>query len=450
MSDGLITSDLAREFRDLLSLAAPSVLSLLAYQGLSMVDTVLLSRVSEEALGSAALASIWVFNTIVLARGFHRGMDPLISQAHGAGEPQTISRWLWRGIALSLLISPPLMASYGLAEPVLRLLDQPADLVAPAAAFCHVLAWGIPAILLAGALHACLQSIGQFGAITVSIAIGLPIKLATSWLLLYGWGDWPGMGPVGCIWATVITEYAMLGCIVLAGWKELKKYPPVLSDTASELRATLHLALLGAPVGFQQGLEVWGFSFAGLMAGWIGKTAFAAHSLCLNLSALTFMFPLGIGMAASTRVGNRIGAGQPWGAAAALAIGLGVALMSCFALIFRFLPELPLSLFEPPADVLALAMLALPIAGLFQLFDGTQGVSFGVLRGAGDMRLPALINVVGYYCFGLPLGWLLAFRFGLGLPGIWYGLIAALALVATLLLLRIRHIHRQGGRRLEA
>lgn len=440
------------ELRALARLAVPSVLSLLAYQLLAMVDTALLSRHSEQALGSSALAGIWVFNTIIVARGLHRGMDPLIAQAHGAGEPEVIARWLWRGLALSVAVSPPLMLAYQYAGDVLALLDQPAALLPDAARFCAVLAWGVPAILLSGALHACFQSTGNFRPITASVILGLPVKAAASWLLLYGapqgLGGWPGLGPVGCIWGTVIAEYAMLLGMIALGWQELRRYPPAWAAPAHEFRATLHLAALGAPVGLQQGLEVWGFSFAGIMAGWLGPTAFAAHALCLNLASLTFMIPLGIGMAASTRVGNRVGAGLPWGRAAALAIGLGAAIMACSALVFRLAPGFPLSLFEPPPAVLAAALLALPVAGLFQLFDGVQGVSFGVLRGAGDLRLPALINVVGYYCLGLPLGYALAFRYGLGLPGVWYGLTAALIAVAALLLLRIRHIHRRGVTRI--
>ena len=98
--------------------------------------------------------------------------------------------------------------------------------------------------------------------------------------------------------------------------------------------------------------------------------------------------------------------------------------------------------------VLAVAVLILPVAGAFQLFDGVQAVAFGVLRGAGDTRLPVVANVVGYWLLGLPAGWLLAFVAGWGPRGVWVGLAIGLAAVAALLLARIALLAKRGVRRL--
>jgi MATE family multidrug resistance protein len=244
----------------------------------------------------------------------------------------------------------------------------------------------------------------------------------------------------------VLADLGMAGMVLWLVREELRRWwPSQLKDFKSEVQALKKLLVLGVPVGFQQGLEVWGFSIAGLMMGWLGKEVLAAHSLCLNLSSISFMFPFGIGLAACTQVGQLLGAGRDWGRAAGIALGCGAGSMLCFSALFGLFPELPLGIYRPKPEVLAIALGLLPVASAFQLFDGIQGVAFGILRGVGDVRLPALINVIGYYLVGLPLGYYLTFKTDFGARGIWVGLTMALATVAGLLLLRLYRVYRLGG-----
>jgi len=207
--------------------------------------------------------------------------------------------------------------------------------------------------------------------------------------------------------------------------------------SAAELRKIL---ALGIPVGVQTSLEVWAFSGAALLAGRLGATALAAHSIVLNMAALSFMMPLGVSLAAATRVGNLLGARRPDDAqrAAWVAIGLGAGVMAVSALVFvAFRHWLP-RLYTPDAEVIALSATILPIAAAFQLFDGAQVAGCGVLRGMGRTRPAALFNLISYWLLGLPLGAWLGLRAGLGLAGIWWGLCLGLAVVATLLVFFIR------------
>jgi MATE family multidrug resistance protein len=239
----------------------------------------------------------------------------------------------------------------------------------------------------------------------------------------------------------------MLGICLYLSRDILREWWPKGGWVAEEEWTAMgRLFRLGFPVGLQQGLEVWGFSAAGIMVGWQGESALAAHTLCLNLASISFMIPLGIGIAAGTRVGNLLGAGKPWGVAAWTAVAMGLGVMSISGFFFSTFPAQILGLYRPEAAVLAVGVSILPIAGAFQLFDGVQAVSFGVLRGAGDMRMPALANVIGYYCVGLPLGWYLSQS--MGARGIWMGLTLSLATVAILLVFRIRWTLSKGGFRL--
>jgi len=195
------------------------------------------------------------------------------------------------------------------------------------------------------------------------------------------------------------------------------------------------------PVGVQIALEAWAFSGAALLAGVIGTEALAAHTIVLNMAALSFMMPLGVGLAAVTRVGNLIGARRPDDAqrAAWVALTLGAAVMTASAAVFlAFRHELP-RLYTSDLAVAALAAGILPIAAAFQIFDGVQVVACGVLRGMGRTRPAAVFNGISYWLLGIPLGWWLGLRAGWGLAGVWWGLCIGLALVASLLVAWVRY-----------
>lgn len=432
------------EVRPILHLAGPAVLSALASQGLMVVDTVMVADFGQTAIGGASLALLVCFATLWLARGIQRAMDPLVSQACGAGERDAAGRWLRRGILLGLLLAIPVVAVLLVAEPILRALDQPSTVIPLAGQYCRIFALGIPSILILGAIQQFLQSIGVMRPVTLSILVGNGLNVLLNLLFMYrlGWGT------LGCAVSTVICEWAMLVlCLYLSRdvWREWR--PVGQPVWAEEWSAVVRLFYLGLPLGLQQALEVWGFSIAGIMVGWQGETALAAHTLCLNLASVSFMMPMGIGIAAGTRVGNLLGAQKSWGVAAWTAVAMGLGVMTLSFTLFRYFPATVLSLYRPEPAVLAAGMALLPIAGAFQLFDGVQAVSFGVLRGAGDMKMPAMANVVGYYCIGLPLGWYLSHD--RGAAGVWMGLTVALATVAALLVFRIRWTLARGGFRLE-
>ncbi|HVQ35190.1 MAG TPA: MATE family efflux transporter, partial [Candidatus Bathyarchaeia archaeon] len=175
---------------------------------------------------------------------------------------------------------------------------------------------------------------------------------------------------------------------------------------------------------------------------------FAAHAVAINLATVSFMLPSGVGVAAATRVGNLVGAGFPWGRSAAIAIGLGAGIVMLPALAFVVAARPLATIYTKDPAVVAVAAAIIPLAGAFQLFDGTQAVAFGVLRGAGDVKIPAIVNVLGYWLFGLPIGWVLAFSVGTGARGVWDGLVLGLAAVAVLLVIRVGRLSRRPVARL--
>lgn len=428
-------------------MAAPITVGMLASFGLGLVDTLMVGPLGREALAGVSLATNWYFACSVLGLGALRAVDPIVSQAHGAGDHAAVGRALGNALALALVLVVPIGVLLAGTAWILPALGQAPQLVAFAARFCGILALGLPGAFLFAALRQVLQGIGNVRPATAVLLGANVVNAALVWLFVYrlAWG------PIGCAVATATCHTLSFLALALLVRRRLAAYVPgglrVALRAVAEggIRTVSRLLREGAPLGVQMGMEAWAFSAAGLMVGWLGTTSMAAHSITLTLASLAFMVPLGIAGAAATRVGNLVGAGGPWVRAAIAAVLLGMVGMSVFALIFAGAPVRVASAWQPDAQVLATASRLLPIAGAFALFDGVQVVSFGILRGAGDLRVPSLANLLGYWVFGLPLGAWLAFREGWGVVGIWTGLAVALATVAVLLVARVHHVARRGA-----
>ncbi len=203
---------------------------------------------------------------------------------------------------------------------------------------------------------------------------------------------------------------------------------------------------VGLPIGVHQFFEVLAFGGALALIGLLGTIPLAGHEITISLASLTYMVPLGINAAASVLVGRAIGRGDMDGARreASAALVCGVGFMACTAVTLLAIPVPLAHLFTRDAAVVGVAAALIPIAGIFQMFDGVQGVSSGILRGAGDTRVPMLLNVLAYAVVGLPLGAWLCFAAGYGAEGMWWGLVAALVVAAAALGWRVHtHLGRQ-------
>ena len=180
---------------------------------------------------------------------------------------------------------------------------------------------------------------------------------------------------------------------------------------------------LGLPIGCQYVLEFGAFALVALMMGWLGTRQMAGHQVAINLASLTFMVPLGVGDAASVLVGHAVGRADPEAAksAARAALLCGVGFMSCTALLFLTAPHWLARLYTGDPAVIAVAASLIPLAGVFQVFDGLQVVAGGILRGLGETRVAMLVNVLGYWLLGLPVSYVLGFVAGWGPVGLWWG-----------------------------
>lgn len=419
------------ELRALARLAWPAIVGQLGMMAMGVVDLWAVGTLGKEATAAVGTANTLSFGTLVIAFGAVSGADGLVAQAFGAGRPREAGTHAARAAVVSGVLGVGVIAAHLLAEPIFRAAGQPSEVVPLAGSYARGLAGGLPAAIAFQAVRQLLQGRGLVRPAMLAVLLGnlANLVLVTWFVRGLGWG----MG--GAAAATSIVRWVMLGglwAIARGALAESRPDGPVW-DRAG-LWAAAGVAL---PVSFQMGLEVWAFGVGVLLAGSLGATEGAAHTVALNLASLSFMVPLGVSTAAATRVGNAIGAGGPWRRPAWTAIAMGAGVMTVSATAFTAAPRALGAFYNDDPAVLDLVARVLPIAALFQLFDGTQVVAFGVLRGRNDLRVPALFNVVGYWLVGLPLAVALVEVVGVGLPGVWIGYSVGLGIVASLLLSRL-------------
>lgn len=430
------------EIRRLAALALPVAATQVSTMLLGVVDTLMLGRFSIEALSAASLANVWVWGTLHLAMGILFGIDPIVAQAHGAGDGARAAFALQRGLVLSLLLSLPLAGLWVGTEEFLLAMGQAPTLAAAAERYTLLQIPSIPFFLGFVVLRQFLQC-REIVRPALWVILGANVvNAAGNWALIFGNLGMPRLGLDGAALATGLCRVSCLAGLAMLVWRFdlLAGAWRPWSRRALAPRGLAEILRIGLPVGVQVSLEAWAFSGAALLAGLLGTGPLAAHTIVLNMAALSFMMPLGVGLAAVTRVGNLIGARRPDDAqrAAWVALGLGAGVMAASAALFLALRhELP-RLYTGDLAVVALAAGILPIAAAFQVFDGVQVVACGVLRGMGRTRPAAVFNGISYWLLGLPLGGWLALRAGWGLAGIWWGLCIGLAVVASLLVVWIQ------------
>ncbi|MFT5694595.1 MAG: MATE family multidrug resistance protein [Myxococcota bacterium] len=428
-------SGLRDELSKLTELAVPVAIAQVGSMLMGTVDTMMVGRVGESALAASAIGNAWFFAVLLMGQGVIHGIDPIVSQAHGAGDGRTAGLALQRGIVMALVLSVPLCLGLAYTNEALLALGQDPALAAAAHEYVAVQIPSLPIFLVFIALRQYLQGRALMRPGMWVIAIANVLNVGFNWVLIFGGFGIPALGLFGAGIATCLTRASTL--LMLVVWvSKLGLHEGAWvawSRSAYSLRALLVIWRSGWPVAMHMSLEIWAFSLGTLIAGMIDATSVAAHTIVLNLAALSFMMALGISHGVVTRVGNLIGAGDPERAqhSAWVGIAMGAFVMSLGGLGFLvFRHQLP-GLYTSDVGIIAAGSAVLPIAAAFQIFDGTQAVGSGVLRGMGRTLPSAAFNFIGYWVLGLPIGAWLALRGGFGLAGIWWGFVIGLAFVAV-------------------
>lgn len=412
---------------------------------MGVVDTLMVGRVSPTALAAVALGHIYFFSVTVFGTGILMALDPVISQAIGAGDRTAVRKGLQRGLVVAAGLS--LISGVALlpGELLLGILGQPPDVVPVAAEYARASLAGIFPLFAFVVLRQSLQAMGRVSPIVWTMVGANLANVFFNWVFIFGNLGAPALGAVGAGWTSSVSRWVMALFLLAAAWPLLAPYLRTFDSAALSGRPLARMIRLGIPIGAQFELEFGAFAVIAVFMGWLGTTAMAAHQIAINLASFTFMVPLGIAQAAAVLVGHSVGRHDPGGARRSGGAGLvlGAGFMTLTAVLFLLAPGLLAGFYTADPGVYALATVLIPIAGVFQVFDGIQVVASGVLRGIGDTRAPLVVNLLGFWLLGMPVSLLLGFVWDGGPVGLWWGLATGLAAVALFLTIRIRA--RFGG-----
>ena len=405
---------------------------------MGVVDTIMVGRVSPEAIGGVSIGSVLHFTVAVFGMGVLLGLDTLVSQAFGGRRLDECHAWLLHGVYLSfglfvpltilLLLFLPLLPTWGIDQGVLR----------QAIPYFRALLWGLLPLLLFFSFRRYLQAINQVKPILFAIVSANLVNVFGNWILIFGKLGAPAMGAEGAAWSTTVARtYMMMVLLVAIVWHE-RRDRTGLWETQLKLdfARIWRLLGLGCPAAMQTVLEVGVFAAATALAGRLTPIALASHQVAMQVASLTFMVPLGVASAGAVRVGQALGRRDPEGAARAgwTALLLGAGFMGLAGLGLLTIPRAIMRIFTVDAAVISVGASLLLLAALFQLFDGLQVVATGILRGTGDTRTPMTWNFIGHWLIGLPVSYVFCFLMGWGVFGLWIGLSLGLIVVGAVLL----------------
>lgn len=445
------------EARALARLAGPLIITQLAQMAVFTTDVILLGRFSREALAAAAIGNTVYYFAWLTGGGPAFAVAPIIAQLRGLspnnkGGVRAATRM---GLWAVLLVSAPMMVLLWKAKSILLAAHQDPVLANNAGKFVRMVALGLPFSLGFRALGSFTTAVGRPRAAMWVMAGTIAFNGVAGYALIFGHFGAPRLGIVGSGMATAASSlFSFLAmAVIIQADRDLAAYRAFRRFTRPAMDKLGEVFRLGLPMAMTMMFEAMLFNVMTLVMGSFGVVSLAAHQIALNVASITFMVPLGLGMASTVRVGMAAGAGDPHGArragATAMVIGVGFIVLCGAAMALWGAPIASLYVGGralQDLQVIAMAAVFLKVAAAFQVFDALQVVAAQSLRGLKDARAPMFIAGGAYWLVGAPACLLFAFTLGMKGLGIWIGLAIGLAAAAVALSARFALLTRERTR----
>ena len=423
-----------QHMRAIAVLGLPLILSHVAQFSISLTDALMLGWYDVTALAAQVLAGMVFFVLFLFGSGFAWAVMPMVAEAEAAGQSQQVRRVTRMAMWLSILfgtLSMPLMIW---SEPLLLALGQTEEIAREASRYLRVAGWGIFPALLVMVLKSYLAALERTQ-VVLWVTIGaVLVNAMVNYALIFGnWGA-PEMGITGAAWASVSVHFVSLLLLAIYAGIATREHALFIRFWRPDWEAFGQVFRLGWPIGITTLAEVGLFAAASIMMGWLGTVQLAAHGIALQIASLVFMVHLGLCNVATVRAGRALGvqdwAGLRLGAKVVVVVSLAVAGLT--VALFLAVPEFLIGLFLSPdepdrAGVIAVGVVLLAAAALFQLADAAQVMALGLLRGVQDTRVPMIIATLSYWAVGMPVAYVMGFVFDWGGVGVWLGLAVGLA-----------------------
>lgn len=416
---------------------------------LHLIDSAMVGAISYKQLAAAALVINAMNIPFVIGIGMTISVSQMVSLANGRRDAQQVSHYLFNGFCLCTLTALAISMVLLFGKDYLHNLGQDPEVVELAIPFMRLMGLSIIPMLLFMTLKQFADGLEHTRTAMIFSLAGMPVNILLNWLLIYGNWGFPRLELEGAGWATLITRSMMFLALlfVILKHKTFEKYIVVGRNQwyfkGQTWRELLHI---GIPSSLQIGMEAGAFAVSGIIIGTLGAVAQAAHQIALSSASFTFMVSMGLAQAGSIRVSNALGRND-W--AKIFVIGKSTLVTALIygtfcAITFGVLRNhLPLA-FNDNADVVVLAALLLLFAAVFQISDATQAIGAGLLRGIKDVKTPTILIGIAYWVIGIPVGYTLAFHFGMGASGMWLGLILGLTMASIFLMTRFFKMTRRN------
>ncbi len=431
-------------------LAYPVVLSQLGHIMVSVFDSLMVGQIGTIPLAAASLGNSIFMMTMVFGMGISYSITPLIAAADGRKNYTRISLLLLNGLVSNVLLGIFLFIIGYIFSPYITYLNQPQEVVTMAIPYINILFFSMVPLMIFQAFRQFAEGLSfTKQAMYISI-VANSLNIVLNYIFIWGKLGLPAMGLLGAGWATFISRVVMalmMGAFVLYN-KRFAIFRRFMRLRHLSFIHMYRIYRLGLPISGQMLFEMGAFGFSAIMIGWLGAKQLAAHQIAINVASVTYMMASGIAAAATIRVGNQKGLGNyhDMRMAGYTSFTMGTLFMIGSGLLMvagnRIIPMLYID--DP--EVIHMAAGLLVIAALFQISDGVQVVGLGALRGLEDVRIPSLISLLAYWVVGLPVGYLLCFKAGFGVSGIWTGLLVGLSVAAVLLFLRFKTLSNKYRR----
>ncbi|ARQ00395.1 MATE family efflux transporter [Pseudorhodoplanes sinuspersici] len=433
------------ELTETIRLALPIALTQLGQIAMMTTDLALLGRLGDHVVAASALAHMVLFGAFVLGMGLVSAVAPLAAQAFGARNPRMVRRALRVGLWAATMLGIPLSAVQLFGHDILLALGQTEQAATLAARYLYGLAWSLIPAWWFIALRGFMGAVNRpEPGLWITLA-AIPANALLAYTLIYGHFGMPKLDLLGAGLATTTVNIGMCAAAIWVCYAQrpFRKFRVLGRFWRPDWPLFRRLVIIGAPIAGTFALEYGVFAAAGVLMGWIGTTALAAHQIALTIASIMFMVPFGISMAATVRVGHAVGRRDSPGTRSAgfTAIGLGIAFMTTMTLIVivtrEFLPILFLgTITQENAPTAALAATLLVVGASFFIADGVQTVAAGALRGLNDTRVPLLFSAICFWLIGFTACYGLGFTLGFGAFGVWIGLSLSVLIYAVLLVIR--------------
>ena len=445
-----------REFKFNITLAVPVITGMLGHSFVQFADNIMVGQLGTAELAAVSLGNSFVFIAMSLGIGFSTAITPLVAEADGAGNKDNAKSALKHGLVLCTLLGASLFGLILLAKPLMHLMDQPPEVVTLAIPYLDIVAFSLVPLIMFQAFKQFSEGLSQTKYPMYATILANVINIVLNYLLIFGTFGFPKLGITGAAIGTLAARLIMLLFLwmLLRKKEKFRKFVTGFNFKKIEKAVMQKIINLGFPSALQMFFEVAIFTAAIWLSGVLGKNPQAANQIALNLSSMTFMFGMGLGVAAMIRVGNQKGL-QNFSELRRIAQSIffmTLLLEVLFAALFlacrHWFPTLYLDVGDlaneaDNLEVIGMAAQLLLVAAFFQISDGLQVVILGALRGLQDVKIPTLITFIAYWLIGFPISFYLGLYTELKSMGIWIGLLSGLTASAIMLYIRFNYLTKK-------